>query len=198
MPTLRSNAITQIGATMDFLTRLGFKAVGGEEHPHAQPYTTPVPSPIVSRRSSHDAGASGITRVYVRVNGDEDNDFSLWHDILFDTANDPVIDFDLDTKMLLEKKIYLKIGDLPLSRVPQFAISVDDEDDLRIILPALPAQLPATSFKLLDKQLALANAVGKFYFSAESELKVYHDGAWHLASFLVSGSLAFDSYYILY
>lgn len=57
--------------------------------------------------------------------------------------------------------------------------------------------LKLENFLVVEKPFSVTESLGKLYFSAESELKVYNAGTWNLVTFWFPKGLVVDTFYIL-
>lgn len=154
MPTLRSNAITHSGATMDYFSFTGIKlAEPVFQVNHGRLEVELVESNIErpdslegawvksqSDTTSHQK-QSDISCVYVRIGGDEDDPSSTWADIVYDESDDPCVDVDIVPKTVIHGEIYISSNGT-MNTVESSHYKIDDEDDLIIKLDATSLPLP--------------------------------------------------------
>jgi len=155
MPTLRSNAITQNGVTMDFFSLIGIKLA----EPSVQTNHGRLESDLVettqarldsqegiwgnakSDPTSQQKQSDHLTRVYLSFDGNDDDPSSTWADVREDEFGDACVDVKIDPATILAKDIFLS-SDGGMLQVDDACKSLDDEGDIIIKVNAMTIPSP--------------------------------------------------------
>jgi hypothetical protein len=171
MPTLRSNAITQNGATMDFFSLVGIKLA----KPSVQTNHGRLESDLVETTQTRFDSKEGIwgnsksdptsqqkqsvplTRVYLSFNGDDDDPSSTWSDVREDEFGDACVTVVVDPATILAEDMFLS-SDGGMLQVDDEHKSLDDEGNIiiKVNVMAIPAPPDVVSY---SEQLKAAEAL---------------------------------------
>lgn len=181
MPTLRSNAITRNGATMDFFSLVGIKLA----EPSVQTNHGRLESELVettqtrldskegiwdnskSDPTSQQKQSIPITRVYLSFNGDDDDPSSTWADVREDEFGDACVTVAVCPATILAKDIFLS-SDGGMLQVADEHKSLDDEGDIIIKVDAMTIPAPPNVVSY-SEQLKAAEALFSMLRAKQSQ-----------------------------
>jgi hypothetical protein len=178
---LRSNAITQNGATMDFFSLVGINLA----EPSVQTNHGRLESELVettqtrldseegiwdnskSDPTSQQKQSVPITRVYLSFDGDDDDPSSTWADVHEDESGDACVTVVIDPATILAKDMFLS-SDGGMLQVDNKHKSLDDEGDIiiKVDAMAIPAPPDVVSY---SEQLKAAEALFSILRAKQSQ-----------------------------
>jgi hypothetical protein len=203
MPTLRSNAITQNGATMSFFSFTGIRLAEPVSQINQGRLETTLVETIISRPDSEEGiwakqNSDSTSQekhfpdsVFLMFGGDSEAGADDWYDVITDDDGDETVHVSLTTSILHTVATWVKFGALQLRRLPNDNVTIDSDGDIRIILPGVP-YLPASSFEEIHGSKALLGS----YFFEDGKLTRFDGKAWVDVSFQYEPLLE-GKYYII-